>query len=743
MIRVRRKQSDGRRPSTSWTSRTSFVGLAFASALLSGSGARAAERLPALIAPSPAQAARRDTRIAMSAIPLEKAREALAKGDSAQALALCRPLANGPLATRAALVEAEAWMASGEFQKARRAYERALKTSDLRVTSVSAAKGLVGALERLGEHAQALKYLEALIDARGVSEKAVLEYRRAETLAALGRPKDAAEAAFRILVRRPEAEVAPRASTLLDELVARGVRRPVLSPELDLARTARLAKLGNPRDALLAIQKAAERHPTRALTLAQLEVDVLRRVDRDVQAEQILRRLRREGRSPRPDEILFQLGRIALSRDDNALAEAWFGELLASHPESKDAEEAAFFSAWLPFREANFAEGAARMRAFASLRQDADRRPEALWFAAFNAFLQRDFENAAIAMKQLEDEYRTSPLLPKARYWYARVEESKGGAAEARRALRREMQRAPLTYYGLLARARLQKEGEDAAFASAQVPVVSADATRIIAALGKQRPILIDRALAYHEAGLDDYAREDAAAAQTFLRRVDKGKRDVVLDLLNTIGAHREEFRYALRFFPGAASRAMARGARATRHAFPVAHKEVVHRASADFGVAPELVLAIMRTESQFDPNARSHVGASGLMQLLPVTAERIGSAEPSLQVAASRFRRADANIRLGAWYIRSLLDRYDGQVPLAIAAYNAGPVAVDGWLEDLAGLDLDVFVERIPYRETRGYVQRVLEAYFAYGLFDQHFDLSLLLAPIRRVHLPADAVGF
>ena len=151
-------------------------------------------------------------------------------------------------------------------------------------------------------------------------------------------------------------------------------------------------------------------------------------------------------------------------------------------------------------------------------------------------------------------------------------------------------------------------------------------------------------------------------------------------------------------------------------------------------------------TESQFDPNARSHVGASGLMQLLPVTAERIGSGQSpafgSLHPAFVGPMREHPSG--GAWYIRSLLDRYDGQVPLAIAAYNAGPVAVDGWLEDLAGLDLRwVLMEADPHiRNTRLRSARVLGT-----ILPTVCSTSTSIYPCSRPNspcpLPADAVGF
>ena len=174
-------------------------------------------------------------------------------------------------------------MASGEFQKARRAYERALKTSDLRVTSVSAAKGFVGALERPGEHAQALKNISKRSSTLAVYRKAVLEYRRTETLAALGRPKDAA------------------GSRVSDPRSPAGLRSPRLRRcRMSSSRAAfgASAVAGTRPRANSAFGKSWEIQGThcwrsrkrpggtrRGRSLAQLEVDVLRRVDRDVQAE--------------------------------------------------------------------------------------------------------------------------------------------------------------------------------------------------------------------------------------------------------------------------------------------------------------------------------------------------------------------------------------------------------------------------------------------------------------------------
>jgi soluble lytic murein transglycosylase-like protein len=118
----------------------------------------------------------------------------------------------------------------------------------------------------------------------------------------------------------------------------------------------------------------------------------------------------------------------------------------------------------------------------------------------------------------------------------------------------------------------------------------------------------------------------------------------------------------------------------------------VVRAADAARG-DPSLVRAVARTESNFDPTARSAAGAEGVMQLMPATAQALGVANP--------YDPAQ-NVRGGALYLRELLDRFGGDVSRAVAAYNAGPGAV----ERAGGIP--------PFPETRRYVERVMAAYRA-----------------------------
>ncbi|HEY6081139.1 MAG TPA: transglycosylase SLT domain-containing protein [Polyangiaceae bacterium] len=130
------------------------------------------------------------------------------------------------------------------------------------------------------------------------------------------------------------------------------------------------------------------------------------------------------------------------------------------------------------------------------------------------------------------------------------------------------------------------------------------------------------------------------------------------------------------------------------------------------------ILWSVMRQESGFRPAARSPVGAVGLLQLMPATAEKIAG-ELGEPFEGAALTRAYTNVQLGGAYLRKLLDGFQGSLPLALAAYNAGPQAVSRWLASAEALPLDLWVARIPYEETRGYVARVLSNTARYAYLD------------------------
>ena len=145
---------------------------------------------------------------------------------------------------------------------------------------------------------------------------------------------------------------------------------------------------------------------------------------------------------------------------------------------------------------------------------------------------------------------------------------------------------------------------------------------------------------------------------------------------------------------------------------YPVRYQEQVRYVSGLYSVPPALVLAVIRSESGFDPRAVSGVGAMGLMQLMPQTFAEVS--EKVLNGEGDPFCVED-NLRCGVAYLRLMLSRYS-VLGTALAAYNAGPGTVDGWLADRSLSPDGKTLAEIPYPETEEYVARVMAAYTEYS---------------------------
>ena len=142
--------------------------------------------------------------------------------------------------------------------------------------------------------------------------------------------------------------------------------------------------------------------------------------------------------------------------------------------------------------------------------------------------------------------------------------------------------------------------------------------------------------------------------------------------------------------------------------------QEITQQAQAK-GLNPYLVLSIIRQESAFNPAAISSSGARGLMQLLPTTAQEVLTRLKLPQEAVAQLHDPQLSITLGTHYFAGLMQRYQRNVVLALAGYNAGPGRASRWREQWAGLPTDEFIERIPLDETRNYVKLILRNLMMY----------------------------
>ena len=164
---------------------------------------------------------------------------------------------------------------------------------------------------------------------------------------------------------------------------------------------------------------------------------------------------------------------------------------------------------------------------------------------------------------------------------------------------------------------------------------------------------------------------------------------------------------------------------------FPLAHQKLVVSQAKRRNINPAWAFAVIRQESAFSPDARSHAGAMGLMQLMPRTARQVARNLKIRMRSKSDLLNVKTNIRLGVGYLKKVYDRFDGHKVLATAAYNAGGHRVKQWLPE-ESQDADLWIETVPFSETQDYLKRVL-TYTA--IYEQR--LGMMTVPISQRMTP------
>lgn len=148
---------------------------------------------------------------------------------------------------------------------------------------------------------------------------------------------------------------------------------------------------------------------------------------------------------------------------------------------------------------------------------------------------------------------------------------------------------------------------------------------------------------------------------------------------------------------------------------YPYPHRAIIENYAVQYGVDPLLVVSVIREESKFLPQSKSHKGAIGLMQLMPSTAQSIAESLGDKNYSIDDLLKPEKNIQYGTWYLSSLQKVFPNDRMLVIAAYNGGRGHVKEWINN-GQLDPDnIRIQDIPFQETKDYVGRVLNSYQKY----------------------------
>jgi len=575
----------------------------------------------------------------------------------------------GPLAPYAWLGASEAALRLGDTRRAREELVRVLQAT----RGPATVRAHLALAEALTPPREAERHARAVI--RSTKEDAFLARAWASlgrALAAQGRRKEAAEAFGWAAWAFPGNPVEEEARQALRSLA--GGRAPVPP----LVRLSRARRLADPQAAEQEIVRALQAGlPPEAEAEAWLQLGIFRL--RTHGAAEAFRRAARF--PPLAPRALYWLGIALGGREADRV---WRG-LVHQYPTSPWAARA-FLALGLRAEARGDLEKAIELfTRLAHLHPSAPSADEARWRMGWLRYRQGRFEEAERIFLRSAARDPGTGRAPAHLYWAAKSRARRG--MDPGPLLLRVARAYPHTYYGMRARERLGLT--DPPRPAPGVP---------FALPGESFLPVYEELLAL---GFFEESEEEAEAALAHgpSRRV-----------LRTLA----KARLQLGDFPGAvlaAEAAVRRGGAdgdLWRLAYPRPYWDAVREAARGTGLDPLLVLAVVREESRFDPQAISPAGAVGLMQLLPATAREL---EPAL--GFRDLLNPETNLRLGTRYLKAQLRAF-GDLRLALAAYNAGPSAARRFASEGTG-DPDEFIERIPYGETRTYLRRVLESYRIY----------------------------
>jgi soluble lytic murein transglycosylase len=406
-------------------------------------------------------------------------------------------------------------------------------------------------------------------------------------------------------------------------------------------------------------------------------------------------------------------------RDTEALDR--LGRVEKLFPSHRFADDARVRAAQIAQSQGDTSRYVSLLASVADAYPDGDMKGEALFRVALEKLDAHDLDAARSTLDRLLNmpgEDRALGSAGRAAYFRARVSQLAGDIADAKTRYASLPGVQPLSFYMLLAIERLRDLDPVAATAALTVARASAAPGPF---LTQPHPELASSAFEHFqrllEVGEIDAARHEASAGGLVADGVDPEVLWTVAWSYDQAGAPDLGHSFARgRLVDFRAHWPAGRWRLPWQVAYPRPWADVVTRESQAAGIPAPLTWAIMREESAFNPDAKSGASAVGLMQLLLGSA-RIAAKGANLVVDEDSLHRPEVSIALGARMLASMRASFSGNPSLAIAAYNCGSAPVRRWLGERGGDDFDVFVERIPYEETRNYIKRVLTSEAAYAM--------------------------
>ncbi len=600
----------------------------------------------------------------------------------------------------ALLFKAESLMRLGDQDRARAAATAAVDGGSLAATAVLQAAFL---LSGAGDEAGAATLFRRFLDRHpDHAEAARARLGLAQSLLAAGQANEASRALNEIWLQAPASTYAEVAARQLSVLTNQGLAAPPPGRKDKLERAERLLGAGLGESARTEAEALLDQGlPADLLSRAfKIVVEASRRAGRHDVAiattERALASLPPERRAP----WLLELARLQQRRSRD-LALGTLERLIRDHPKRPEAAGALLLKAQLLEATAKPAQARSVYTKLASDYPEEEEAGAALWRLGWVAWFDGGHADAVKHWGRILAIRGGQSYREAATYWLGRAHEARGENEAAARHFAQLQDEAQRSYYGVLASQRSPR-------ASAPRPsplgaALPADPLTPLHGDGRYATVAALRAV-----GLEEFA--DDEMDEMTRRATGDHKR---LFALSAAYARDARYHLALRIMRRHFHSVARSGAASTPPAFwellyPIGWRAELTEAAQRAAIDPLFVAAVVREESSYHPRARSRVGARGLMQLMPETARPMALARRLPFANGELLDDPAVNLEMGASFLAKLLRDF-GDPRLAAAAYNAGPTRVKEWWAARRSDDLEVFVEQIPFNETRAFVKRVM----------------------------------
>ena len=560
-------------------------------------------------------------------------------------------------------------------------------------------------LARAGEREEALTHLDAAAEG-GFTLRGEALAAKAAALERLGRREEAARTLEVLYYDMPtHGESLPAGRQLSKLYKRRDVQNPSDAEKYPRAmrRAAGFARAGNHRKAHENYLEVARRFASAADSeLVRLRIGVAEHHRRRLSAS-----LRTLARIKRPDllpEALYYRGESLRRLERRTTQQRVLEELLALEQEHPFGERALYSMARAQLAKND------RVAALPYLARLAEAYPTgqhglfARWHVLWDRYRNDDLDGTAEEFERAARENPGDFMAGQFLYFAGRSRERTGDPEGAADLYREVFVGYQHSYYGRMAAERLEEMGGEEALVN---PL--SEPHRLLERFRVQRTAEAARVEELYAAGYGERARDAALAAARRGLPDDPAFEAMRAWLLaddNKAVQAIQALRRAAPFHTSAAGEALPDAW--WRILYPLRFEERILERSEQWDLDPYWVASLIRQESVFVPRTRSPVGARGLMQVMPATGRALARLE-GVSYRTSRLYDPGVSIRFGTRYLRQLLDRFASRPELALAGYNAGPHRVRDWTDMNMKIPAEVFIEEIPFTETRNYVKLIL----------------------------------